>query len=376
MALQVLHVNNFRNIAEAKLFPSLGFNLIYGDNGSGKSSLLEAIYTLGYGRSFRSNHLRDLIRRGTGNFVVYSESISTAAFEPHKAGIKKAKSGPTEIRINSSNGTLSELVRLNPVQLFSPSSVSLILDGPSERRRLLDWGLFHVEHQGYFNWSRFNKLLKQRNALLKQKKFDLIQAKVWDNELATYGELVAQDRFHYLSALLPYIKQFLDLFLENYHFEIDLLPGWATQKYKSYFEALQDKLDLDLQYGFTSQGPQTADIKFKAFYKDEALGDAKDVLSRGELKKLVLAIKLAQTKHFMEVKRKKCIFMIDDITSELDHHSVQLVCNSLNKLNTQVFMTVIDKSFLLEMYSFENNIKVFHVEHGLIREKGKEHDNE
>lgn len=167
MSLTRLLIRDFRNIETADLALSPGFNFLVGANGSGKTSVLEAIYTLGHGRAFRSLQIGRVIRHEQEAFVLHGrlqgEERETAI------GLTKDKQGDSKVRIDGTDGhKVAELAHLMPMQLITPEGFTLLNGGPKYRRAFLDWGCFHNEPGFFTAWSNLKRLLKQRNAALRQ----------------------------------------------------------------------------------------------------------------------------------------------------------------------------------------------------------------
>src|SRR5271154_3783744 len=198
MSIRRVQVTDFRCLQSAALDFDPRFTLISGSNASGKTSLLEALYVLGRGRSFRTRRLEHLIRHGSERFVVFGEVDAferrvTLGVEGSAAGVR-AKLGGTKV------ASLAELAPLLPVQIIDPEIHRLIEEGPSRRRRFLDWGVFHVEPRFVDDWQRFQQALRQRNAALKSGEEPAMVA-VWDGDLLQYGDFLSGARAHFVERL-------------------------------------------------------------------------------------------------------------------------------------------------------------------------------
>src|SRR5271154_7263055 len=198
MSIRRVQVTDFRCLQSAALDFDPHFTLISGPNASGKTSVLEALYVLGRGRSFRTRRLEHLIRHGSERFVVFGEVDAferrvTLGVEGSAAGVR-AKLGGTKV------ASLAELAPLLPVQIIDPEIHRLIEEGPSRRRRFLDWGVFHVEPQFIPTWRRYQVALKQRNAALKSRQSRAVVT-AWDSELVLSGELLTGARVRYVERL-------------------------------------------------------------------------------------------------------------------------------------------------------------------------------
>jgi len=186
MSLAEIAVSNLRCVEHAELALHPGHNLIWGGNGSGKTSLLEAIFLLGRGRSFRTRNSERLIGHGKERLVVFGR---TAGALEQTLGIQVSRAGGTLARIGgTATGSLAELSQAFAVQVIDPGVHKLVEEGGHRRRRWMDWAVFHVEPQFVDTWVRYTRTLRQRNAALK---IQPAQASAWDPELARLGELIA-----------------------------------------------------------------------------------------------------------------------------------------------------------------------------------------
>ena len=184
MGLRRVRITAFRCIPEADLSLSPQRNYIFGPNGAGKTSLLEALYLLGRGRSFRTRHTRRLVMHGASGLAVFGEVVSPG--RTHRIGAA-FEDGHLERRVEGRAGVSGvELATLLPVHAIEPGSHELIQGGPSERRRFLDWGVFHVEHAYLEAWRRYRRVLGQRNAALKAGA-TAAELETWSGALLTEG---------------------------------------------------------------------------------------------------------------------------------------------------------------------------------------------
>src|ERR1700689_1093527 len=200
MSLSRLQVTDFRCLQSAELQPDPHFTLISGPNASGKTSLLEAIYVLGRGRSFRTRRLEHLIRHGLERFVVFGE-VETSTRRV-LMGVEGSRKGMRAQIDGDKPSSLAELALFLPVQIIDPEVHHLIDEGPSRRRRYLDWGVFHVEQSFVGHWQRYQQVLKQRNAALKGRQPRGVVS-VWDSDLVRSGELLGSARARYVTTLSP-----------------------------------------------------------------------------------------------------------------------------------------------------------------------------
>src|SRR5688572_15180092 len=230
-----LELRHLRRFQELRLDPSPGLNLITGDNGAGKTSVLEALHLMAYGRSFRGRVRDGLIRAGDAGlevFVEWQERVGRGSTELRirKAGMRHTGQDWTG-RLDGANvAQLGDLCAALAVVTFEPGSHSLITGGGESRRRYLDWGLFHVEHDFLPVWRRYNRALKQRNALLKARARDA-QLDAWDHELAEAGEPLSRFRESYLELLQVRFEPLLsELAPALGRSRLEYAPGWRREE--------------------------------------------------------------------------------------------------------------------------------------------------
>ncbi len=359
MALSRLIINNFRNLAAIDLDLSPNFNFIVGHNGSGKTSLLEAIFYLGHGRSFKSHISNRIIHYDADNFVLHGKIDE--AKHSWSVGIQKDRSGDTLLKINGEDGNkIADLAHLLPMQVITPEGLTLLNGGPSFRRAFLDWGLFHQHQEFYSQWANLKRLLKQRNAALQQVR-SYNELKAWDLELVKTTYAVSQMRAEYAEALRPEIEKTTQFFLPELEINVSFHQGW--EKGADYAEILAQGFERDKNLGYTMVGAQKADFRFRA----NGL-PVEDVLSRGQLKLLMCALRLAQGEYLVAQKARQCLFLIDDFASELDPTKRELLAHRLRESGSQVFVTAITQEQLNQMQWQEGeNDRLFEIEQGRIK---------
>lgn len=352
MPLIKLDIHALRNINALSLAPAKGLNFLVGSNASGKSSILEALFILSRSRSFRTNHLRQVIQFDQEQLVVSAlKQQSTGSLST--LGIS-ANHKETTIRIDQEPKLRADLAYSLPVQLIQPKSYQLLDAGPQFRREFIDWGVFNQQAQFLANWRYFSKALQQRNALLKSKHSSALFA--WDKEFTAYGQAVNQYREHYMQALQPVFLKLARHFLECDAVELVFYPGWDNQ------HALETVLGIDrerdLKYGFTHNGPHRCD--FISYVNGKP---AKDFLSRGQQKLLMLALLLSQASLMNQHNPNQSLILIDDLSAELDTENKAKLIKYLDELGCQVFITATGLEDLGDL-SMITQYQVFHVKQG------------
>lgn len=363
MTIHRLQIKHFRNISAADLSPVAGINLFVGENGSGKTSLLEAIHLLSLVRSFRSKKLKNLINHQSERFTLFAQiKLLNQSLAP--LGIQRAhQDEETEILFRGSRPSgVAELTSELPVQLINPDAFRLLEGSPRERRQFVDWGVFHVEHEFIHCWQRFQRALKQRNSLLRHGRIDTLQLQLWEKEIALNGEQMTFYRQAYLDQLKPLFNEVLQRFLAGQDLKLSFQRGW--DKNTSLAESLETSRSRDIEQGFTQSGPQRADIRISVEGRP-----AMEVLSRGQQKLVVSALKLAQGELLTAAGKKQCIYLIDDLPAELDKQHRSVFCQVLEEQAGQVFITSVDQEALAYGWQQPEKNAWFHVEHGQISPK-------
>lgn len=363
MTIELLRLTDFRNFRYAEIRPGPGVNLITGPNGSGKTSLIEAVGFLSNGRSFRTPLVQRVVSYGCESLTVYAELCS--GDDRKRIGISRGKSRDTEIRINGESvRRLAELSRELPLQILNPESMSLLGDGgPELRRSFIDWGCFFSDESFFGNWARFRNVLKQRNAALRTAG-SYQSVAYWDRELVRYSEAVSEVRERYCSAIRDDLMRYLSEFLPDFTFSIDYYRGWERDA--DLAGLLERSFPRDREAGYTMSGAQRADLRIKA----DGI-PARDILSRGQLKLAVCAMKLSQGLHLEQSSGRPCTFLIDDFASELDAARRRLLSEKLSGVRGQIFVTAVDDS--AEEFSgiAGGALKRFQIRDGIITETGE-----
>lgn len=367
MRLTTLNVQGVRNIRHAVLHPAPTINIIYGENGSGKTSLLEAIFLLGRGRSFRTRKLDSVISKGVDSctvFALLSDSDQQDCSEI-PVGVSRSAKGGFKFKIAGRQvNTASQLAANLPILLINSDSFVLISGGPSNRRRFLDWGVFHVEHEYRDVWQKFQRCHKQRNNLLRRDSMQRSELLVWDREFVELSEQVAVYRQRYFDKMLPEFNKTLALLNNTLRIDLSLYRGWDIEH--TLAEALRTNYQRDHNSKLTHSGAHRADLRFLCEGRP-----ATEVLSRGQEKLVVLALQIAQGRLLGKAINGHCLYLLDDLAAELDQHHFAKGMQLLVELKSQLFMTGTNKELMQAGLpkSQHGQISMFHVKHGEIEQE-------
>ena len=401
--IERLQISHLRNLTQVNL-ASAACNIIIGDNGSGKTSLLEAIFLLSRGKSFRHNQPKRYIQHYQNTATVHAKLSDSSTL-----AIQKQADATTILRLNQTTVyNQSILTEQLPTLLIDPSTMDMLEQGSASRRQLLDWLVFHMKQGFHPQWVAYQRLLKQRNSLLKQRRHltqvQLIELKSWDKGLSSHAALIHHYRESIFGAWQPYFSESIS----------QLLPSYAQQLNLSYHAGydtsialdiqLSERLEQDLQLGYTRIGNHRADIHVHWHSKGpaetiDALGDtanqvnkalkanlnvklpvlkeqAANILSRGEKKLLITALRLSQLPLLLNAEndidltiqgsklRATPVVLLDDITAELDDRAIEILLSTLAQLPCQVFMTSLTADILPLVHKYWSEPSVFHVKHG------------
>jgi len=362
MPISHLKVSGIRNLQTQSINFSPEINLIFGVNGSGKTSLFESIYFLSSGKSFRTHKISNLINADLREFTLFG-LVNSLDGQKHSLGILKSRHSKTKVRIDRHNVTSSsQLARQFPCVVID-SNTFLLLDGsPIVRRQFLDWGVFHVEHAFSKVWSEYNHCLKQRNNLLRQNKVNLAEIKTWDRQLSLRGALIDEMRQRYFNRFIPYFIDIISSLSFSQGLTIKYQRGWNADIDLN--ESLIQHFKQDEKAKFTSYGPHKADLKITVNKFSAA-----EKLSRGQKKIMAYSMILAELDCFEKVTGKVASIFMDDISAELDSENLRTLLNKVYNRGSQLFISSIEPINSKVVFPEEQRqIKMFHVEHGKITE--------
>ena len=370
MALLSLQTDKFRNLSPSRLEFSPSVNLIYGENGSGKTSLLEAIGYLGLGRSFRQHRHKVVCHQGDQQFVIFGQVKSANLDEDH-GGISRlgfsrdVMTQETRLRVDGENVySLSVLASLFPVSVIDPGVFDIVAGGPGKRRQFLDWLVFHVEPSFGSLWQQCQRSISQRNRILRSGTIDDHLLQVWDRQFVELSEQV--DRLRE-SVFRTFQEEFRATLASSHRewseaLKVDYYPGWDRKK--GLYNTLLEHREQERKVGHTLYGPNRADIRLRFHSRAVA-----EIFSRGQQKTLVILMKLTQGKVLAD-RGKQVTFLLDDINAELDQGHRRLLAERLIRLGSQVFLTAIERPDPTQLWESPlPEYKMFHVEHGQLMEE-------
>ncbi|WP_019672125.1 DNA replication/repair protein RecF [Psychrobacter lutiphocae] len=398
-----LSIYQLRNLQTVNI--SLGqCNVFVGANGSGKTSLLESLYLLSRGKSFRHHQPKRYITHHAKTATVHAKFADGGSM-----AIQKAQDASSVMRLGQQNVYVqSALAKQLPSLLIDPSSMDILEMGSGSRRQLLDWIAFHVKPGFHPQWLAYQRLLKQRNVLLKQSPrlstYQMQELMAWDKGLATHAALITHYRQQAFVEWKPVFEELIEKLLPEYapFIQLKFSAGYNTKF--ALDELLQQRLAQDCHMGYTRIGCHRADVQVLWVDDDETrqlqfeqqqalqselsqptLGEdtlreqAANVLSRGEKKLLITALRLSQLPLLVSlsssgvsleeaVSEALPVVLLDDITAELDERGLEILLQTLSKLSCQVFITSLDTQIMDKIINYWPQAKLFHVKQGSVTE--------
>ena len=355
MRLDRLQIQGLRCLTSVDVALSDGINGFVGANGAGKSSLLEAAFLLSHGRSFRQGAKDALRQRDALRLSVFGE-VTRSDGSIRRLGLGREGSR-WRARIDGADASLSAMVHECAVVSFDPGSHALISGPADERRRFLDWGVFHVEHGFLTAWRRYQRALKQRNALIRSiSAGDSSLFAPWEQDLSDSAHQLDDYRTAYIELLAPLLRSFSQTLLpELGQVQLHYRRGWP--EHMALEEVLSEYRVRDVSRGHTTHGPHRADWSL-AF--DHA--PLREHLSRGQEKLTALACLLAQAQLYANECHEWPVFCLDDLSSELDVEHEASLMGLLDTVGAQVLVTGTQLPQTLHAMA----ARVFHVEQGRV----------
>jgi DNA replication and repair protein RecF len=357
--LDRVNITSVRNLGKVQISGLRQTNVFFGTNGSGKTSFLEALHILGVARSFRTHKIKTVVSRGESGCTVYGERAPSSREGRVAIGVRRDLDGSYQIRIDGRNvASTAELAAHLPVLCVNADSFNLFLAGPASRRKYLDWSVFHVEQLFYPAWKKYQRCIKQRNTILRRDKLDRASLAAWSAELAEAGETLSELRRTHFDGLRPlFVTLARELSDSLEGIDVGFSRGWDATR--SLAEVLESGEASDIDRGFTQSGPHRADLRIKLNGIN-----AVDILSRGQMKLAICALTLAQGSLLGELTGRSCMYLVDDLPSELDMLHRELFCRILANLGSQVFVTCVNYEDVSALWPDTAEVAVFHVEHG------------
>ncbi len=357
MRVRKLAATNFRNLENIELTAGSGLNLLIGPNGAGKTSVLETMVVLAKGRSFRGGRQQDLIGPHSGKFQLHLRVATDDGIED-KLGLERNASGWRARKNGTNIQTLADFSPTLPLVIIEPNSHNLIDGAPDNRRRMIDWGVFHVKPTFLTHWQRYQRALKQRNAQLKQNQLNTDLLDVLDAQLVKHGKAVTLGREAYVADLKLKTEALIKLLSTKLpQINISFARGWSGPELQEY---LNKNRERDREIGATAGGPHRADLKLSITGEK-----ARDRLSRGQQKLLAAALLLAQAEIMSDLGRTP-VLLIDDLASEFDREHLNKILKLLASTEAQTWITGVDKSLIKRTKEVGLEPFVFHVKQGQV----------
>lgn len=336
MTLLRFEAHGFRNLSSVVMEPAPGVNLISGANAAGKTSILEAVHTLARGRSFRTRHLQDLVCQGAAGFMLTARVRDGERNVP--LGLSR-EAGRLQLRADGQPATgFAQMATQLPVLLLDPESHALIDGGPAERRRLLDWGVFHGQAGFLTVWRQYTQALRHRNAALRSNASDrTVQS--WTPAMVRHADQLDHWRGDYIATLEPVLGGLLRELIGVQTTRIVYRRGWRAED--DLGTILEQGLAQDRRQAHTRSGPHRAD--FELLLDDTP---PRQRLSRGQHKLLVAALVMALADDYRRRQQRACVLLVDDLPAELDADNRQRLLGSLGATGSQCLITAIEPSVL------------------------------
>lgn len=357
MLIRSLKLKNFRNYDFLNLQFDDATNIFYGDNAQGKTNILESLYLSGTSKSHRGTKDRDMIRFGQEE--AHIETVVEKQGVPYKIDVHLKKNSPKGIAINKIPiKKASELFGVIHIVFFSPEDLNIIKNGPSERRRFIDLELSQLDKVYLSDLSNYNKILNQRNRLLKETHMSrelMDTLDIWDMQLVHYGTRIIERRRGFMEQMNTFISE-IHRQLTGGKEELTLV--YEPEVEEADFERmLQRNRERDLRVKSTSVGPHRDDISFVV--KDL---DIRKFGSQGQQRTAALSLKLAEIELVKKTIHDTPILLLDDVLSELDKNRQNYLLDSICEIQTLITCTGLD-DFVNHRLSINN---ILHVEQGKV----------
>ncbi|MEY8285027.1 DNA replication/repair protein RecF [Lachnospiraceae bacterium 50-23] len=357
MKIESLKLKNFRNYDLLSVNFDESTNIFYGDNAQGKTNILEAVYVSGTTKSHRGTKDKDLIRFGIDESHI--ETVVEKNGIKYQIDMHLKKNSPKGIAINKIPiKKASELFGIINIVFFSPEDLNIIKNGPGERRRFIDLELSQLDKVYLSNLSNYNRIVNQRNHLLKDIGYDeakLQTLDIWDMQLILYGSKIIERRKTFIreiNKIISGIHKKLTGNKETIQIIYEPSNGQSTLE-----QALNKNRQKDLKIKSTSVGPHRDDIAFMA-----GNIDIRKYGSQGQQRTAALSLKLAEIELVKQSINDTPVLLLDDVLSELDKHRQNYLLDSIHDIQTLITCTGVDE-FVNHRFSVN---KVFYVENGQV----------
>ncbi len=359
MFIKKLMLINYRNYEKLDINFGKGVNVFIGDNAQGKTNILEAIYYCAFAKSHRTTRDRELINWNNHESYI-SLGIAKERLDK-KIDIKILKDGKKAIKVNSIKiNKIGELFGIFNVVMFSPEDLKIVKDSPGVRRRFIDMELCQLNKKYYYNLVQYNKVLNERNVVLKNKNLSEEMLDIYDEQLSSYGEYVIKERLKYFEKLNYYgvqVHKDITSNKENIEFKYQSTIKNLSNIKENFYEALKKSRKKDIEKGISTIGPHRDD--FSIFINNV---DIKNFGSQGQQRTAVLTIKFASLRIIKEITGEYPVLLLDDVLSELDFSRKKYILSTIGEIQTVITCTGIE-----DIYSYlDSNSKIFKVKNGIV----------
>jgi len=366
MFLKSVKILNYKNIEEANLDFSEKLNCFTGNNGSGKTNLLDAVHYLSFTKSYFNTGDSQIIKHNNSFFVLQGEYIRNSAIEKIYCGFEKDKKKIIK-RNDKTYKRFSEHIGLLPVVTVSPNDGILITGSGEERRKYIDSVISQYDKEYLYELIKYNKILSQRNRLLKNyvtsSYFDSDTLEIYNHQLSESGEKIYQKRKTFISELIPIFTEYYETVSEkNENVSLEYTSHLYNTDFK---ELLHQNIDKDKILGFTGKGIHRDDILLSINgYQLKKAG------SQGQQKTFLIALKFAQFQFIKNISKINPLLLLDDIFDKFDANRVSQIIKLTNNNFGQIFLTDTNPERVKKVIEKDkSNFKLFHTENGKFSEK-------
>lgn len=359
MYVKKLKLINYRNYDNLQIDLGMNVNVFMGDNAQGKTNVLEAIYYCAFAKSHRTSRDKELINWNS-DIAYIGVSVGRTRLDKN-IDINILKDGKKVVKVNSVKiNKIGELFGTFNVVMFSPEDLKIIKDSPGIRRKFIDMELCQLDKKYYYNLVQYNKVMNERNIVLKNRKIDLDMLDIYDMQLSAFGAYIISKRIEYLKELNRYSIQIHNDITSGKE-KIEFKYVSSVKNYENiqddFYELLKRNRKRDLEKGITCYGPHRDD--FSVFINEV---DTKSYGSQGQQRTAVLTMKFASLQIIKELTGEYPVLLLDDVLSELDFNRKRYVLSSIGEIQTIITCTGIED---LDDY-LDNNSRLFKVKDGII----------